>query len=247
MRSKLFVPVPTVSGAGLVNYNAGLLHEVHRWNDRRHYAKEANQLQLFEEDLKVLLPLPASAFDARRYEERTTDKYGCVQVDGKHIYSVSPAMQREKVTVGIGAHDVTVFALDGSQLASHPRSFGTRRTVTLDYVSLLPVLRRNPGSWEQCPLREAVSPVLQRYIDGCTSAGRRDAVQTLIDVTNQYGFDTAQEAFSAGTENHRTDTDSVMLLAARIASGDVNSEPEPGPSLAPYDALLHDNLEEINE
>lgn len=244
LRSKLFVPVPIIPDNDLLAYNSGLLNEVERWNNQKHYQKGTNQLQLFEEDLKALRPLPSHSFDVRRYVERKTDKYGCVQIDGRHAYSVSPMMQRVRVIVGVGAHDVTVHSTDGALIITHPRIFGPRNTRISDPASLLPVLRRNPGSWEQCPVRQVVTPVMQQYMDAGSSSVRRTAIQVLTEVTNQYGFDTAQKAFSAGIERGRTEIEAVMLLAARIASGGIDTVPEPGPSLAAYDELLHDNLKE---
>ena len=243
LRAKMFVPVPTLEDADLVDYNARLLDEVEKWNDQEHYQKGTNQLLLFEEDMKVLRPLPHNVFNARRYVERKTDKYGCVQIEGRHTYSVSPAMQHVKVLVGIGAHDVTISSTEGTQLITHPRIFGSGYTRISDPASLLPVLRRNPGSWEQCPVRQAVTPTLQQYMDTCSNSARRTVVATLMDVTDRYGFDTAQKAFTAGIERGQTETDAVLLLAARMTSGGIDALPEPGPSLAAYDELLYDNLD----
>lgn len=245
LRSRMFVPVPNVAGGDLRRYNAWLLDEVKRWNDREHYQKGTNQLVLFEEDLKALRPLPGSDFEARRYVERKTDKYGCVQLEGRHAYSVCPAMQRTKVIVGIGAHDITIHNKDGGLIITHPRLFGSGNTRINNPASLLPVLRRSPGSWEQCPVRQVVTPIVRQYLDSGSNSDRRAAVAVLMDVTDRYGFDTAQRAFSAGVERGRTETDAVMLLAARIASGGLDAVPEPGPSLAAYDELLYDNLKEV--
>lgn len=244
MRSKLFVPVPVITDCNLETYNAQLLEDVKKWNDRTHYAKEVNQLKLFEEDCRRLRPLPHSEFEVRRYVERKTDKYGCITVDGKHTYSVNPNLQRVRVIAGIGAHNITVHTEEGTLLAVHPRVFGSRKTRFHDPEALLPILQRNPGSWEQCPIRPAVDAVLRHYIDIRQGAERREAVAILVKVTEQYGFDIARKAFSTGIQRGVAAADDICVLAARIQSGGLAAVPDPGPSLAVYDTLLCDNLKE---
>ena len=52
-----------------------------------HYKKGIVISELFEEDRKHFLPLPAKAFNVCRYEKYKADGFGKICLDGRHFYS----------------------------------------------------------------------------------------------------------------------------------------------------------------
>ncbi len=237
LRSHLFVPVPEIKD--ICRFNAELLERSYAISDKEHYRKEVNQHDLFREDLKALLELPPHGFEACRFLERKANKYGHIQLDGNHFYSTEPELKGANLIVELGAHTVRIMDQDGTIVAEHRRQFGKNRTESIDPASTLAALSRRPGAWEQCAARDAVSEPLQKYIDETNGAARREALRTLSDLSSEFGFSAAVEAFTKAVEDGSPDHDSVMLLAAWMneekAFGPLA---DTGPSLAEYDVFL---------
>lgn len=235
-RSHLFVPVPEVQD--VERFNDELLTRSVSLNDKEHYRKGINQCELFEEDLQALQDLPVSPFNCCRYVTRKTNKYGHIQLDGNHFYSTKPEMAKTEVTVEIGAHTVRILDGSGKPIAEHRRMFGNSRTESIDQSTTLAVLKQRPGAWEQSGVRAAVPDALQRYIDAATGKDRRHALKLLSELNAEFGFDTAVQAMITTLESGRLDSDSTVVLAARMAEADVCMPVTAGAALSIYDMYL---------
>ncbi|MCD8125139.1 MAG: hypothetical protein LUE23_08935 [Lachnospiraceae bacterium] len=73
-----------------------------------HYKKGIVIADLFVEDQKHFLPLPAQPFNVCRYESYKADGYGKICVDGRHFYSTCPENHHKRVMVGIRAHYIDI-------------------------------------------------------------------------------------------------------------------------------------------
>lgn len=201
-----------------------------------HYHKQLPQSELFEEDLKAFLPLPSKPFTVRRFEERTTDKYGRIELDGCHFYSASPVLQKQRVVVGIGAHTIEIYRKDGTPVTSHPRAFGTKRTKSDDPATVPALAARNPGSWQQGSLRQILSDPLREYLDKAEKSVRRTALRAMRDASADFGFEIASRAVEElALRGTPVSSDNAVILAARLADGSLDLPPMPGPPLEVYD------------
>ena len=89
---------------------------------RPHYKKALLIQELFFEDRKALLPLPAVPYDESRLR-RCTNSYAKFTLnDGKHTYSTAPRYANSEVFVRLTAHDVIVLDESYREAIRHPAS-----------------------------------------------------------------------------------------------------------------------------
>lgn len=89
------------------------------------------------------MPLPSTAFDPVRWESRTADKYGLVDIDSNR-YLAGPDSARSKVLAAIRWDTVTLASpATGELLAEYPRQYGRSRNVE-DPALVLPRLAVKP-------------------------------------------------------------------------------------------------------
>lgn len=234
VRRNLFVPIPSYNS--VEEYNRSLIHE-----DRAeyvHYKKGRPVSELFEEDRQALKPLPTYPFNVCRYLYVTADSYGKVRLDMHHFYSTCPEFGGTEVLVGVKAHTIEIYDECGSLVVTHRRRFGEDRTDTLDYRTTLATLTKNVGAWKNSGVREMIPETLRRKMDVLCREDLKQTVRTLSTLTKSYSFETAVKALEEGFRISRTGSCDAAVLAARMQSFGLNTPPEKGPSLAPYDQLL---------
>ena len=202
-----------------------------------HYRKQVRVATLFAEDQQHLLPLPTREFDVVRWADYTTDKYGIVTVDGVHEYSVSPQLPVTRVIVGFRAHQVEIATMDGEIVATHPRSFGKRRTASVDQVSMMTALIHKPGAWAQSGFRAGMPDGAGKdFLDGL---GRRELSDWLAEIRAQalaYGLAETHDALEwlAGRRPGFTAAD-LAAVTSRAAGFGLGRAPDDGPDLGCYD------------
>lgn len=233
IRSNLFVPVPQLED--LASYNRSLLGAHAGKADERHYKKGVRIADLFQKDKECLRPLPRKPFDVCRYEWLKADGYGKISLDGKHHYSSKPENGRKQVLVGIHATHVDILEDDGTLLVSHERRFGPERTDSSDYATTLRTLVDKPGTWENSGLREQTTDILKEYLDHLNNHDRRRQLSTMRDLTDRYGLETAMAAMERGIRGDRLSACDAGVLAERMATWGLDTQPDAGPSLAVYD------------
>jgi len=233
VRRNLFVPVPAYENVEA--YNRVLLGRHEEKAAELHYKKQVPIGELFREDRAALLPLPARQFDVCRYAWEDADGYGKVTIDGRHHYSTCPEFAKQKVLLGIRAHTVDVLDRSGRVVVTHPRSFGTRRTDTVDHRTSLEVLMRNVGAWPNSGLRETAPARIRDELDHMPRAQLKESIRLLAGMSERFGFEAAIAAMEEAVSKDRLNASDAMVLAARISGFGLFTEPEPGPDLSVYD------------
>ena len=233
VRSNLFVPVPSYEN--MEDYNQELLCRHKEKAGELHYKKQIPISELFCDDRAALFPLPPRPFDVCRYSWEQADGYGKVTLDGRHRYSTCPEFARQKVLLGIRAHSIDVLDKSGRVIMTHPRSFGSRRTDTVDHRTSLEVLMRNVGAWPNSGLRETAPEAIRDELDRQPRAQRKKSLKMLAGLSERFGFDVAISAMEEAVCRDRLNASDATVLAARIAGLGLFGEPEPGPDLSVYD------------
>ena len=232
-RRNLFVPVPMYHD--VEEYNQQLLELHVEKASELHYKKGIIISELFEEDRRHFLPLPAKPFNVCRYETYKADGYGKICLDGRHFYSTRPENHNQKVMVGIRAHYIDILEPNGDLLIRHMRQFGDTRTDISDYSTSLEMLSKNIGAWSNSGFRKDAPELIREYIDNQSRAERKSSVRLLNDLSKQYGYPAAVDALEMAIRNHSVNKSDTAILAARICGYGIDTPPEPGPSLKIYD------------
>lgn len=232
-RRNLFVPVPTYHD--IEEYNRDLLDKHEKKAAESHYKKGTTISELFEEDKKHFLPLPAKPFNVCRYEICRADGYGKICLDGKHFYSTKPENHNKRVMIGIRAHYIDILEPSGKLLVRHMRQYGDARTDICDYSTSLEMLSKNIGAWDNSGFRKEAPDLIREYVDGLSRPERKSCVRLLSDLTNQYGYEAAVGALELAIKGNSVNKSDAAVLAARITGYGIDTEPTPGPSLTLYD------------
>ena len=237
VRRNRFVPVPHIND--IEAFNKKLISEAMNDLQNTHYKKHKKLGDLFDEDLRALLPLPSVRFNTCRFEFIKADTYGKVRVSGNHYYSTRPEFSKQVVLVGLRAHVVEIYDKKHCLLVSHKRQFGKQRTDVLDHSTSLAMLTRNIGAWENSGVREILPSFLKEYLDALGREELKKAVRTMDKLTSKYSIEHAIEAFGAAVENAGSSplADAAMF-AARMAELDPFESIEEGPDLGIYDTFL---------
>lgn len=233
VRRNFFVPIPVIGN--LSEWNRELLTVAEKDFQRPHYKKGTSIGELFDADRKTLGPLPARPFTVERFERVRTDGYGKFCLDDRHWYSSAPEHALGTITVGIGAHLVTVYDEQGTPIAFHRRIFGEGRSDSIDYRTSLDLLLKKPGAWRNCSLRTALTQTAQETLDHLDRSGLQDVLGALARNAETFGFEVALESLEEAIKRGKIDGFSTSALAARLAFDGLSGMPDAGPDLGAYD------------
>ncbi|GMA59933.1 IS21 family transposase [Alicyclobacillus fastidiosus] len=237
-RRNYMVPLP--SKVSLHEWNTELFELCDLDNSREHYKKGVPICELFEKDKEAMRALPNAPFESCRYGHVKTNGYGKFILDGKHTYSSSPLYADREIIVRIGAHFIEPLDEAGDVISRHEREFGTERTDTVDWLTMLDQLIVKPGAWRNSLMRSQMSYEVRDYMDEQDRSGLRQALRLMKDLSNQYGLDVAVTSIQEAIVRKRTQGIEVnaAVVAARIAHYGLDTPGEPGPDMSQYDVLL---------
>lgn len=238
VRRNFFVPIPSVPM--LEDFNRELFELCELDNAREHYKKDTPVCDLFQEDKKMLIQLPRLPFEACRYEHVKANGYGKFCLGACHTYSSSPLYAEQELVVRTSAHWIEPLDAAGEAISRHRREFGSERTDTMDWTTMIDQLIAKPGAWKNSGIRNQVSYGLKDYMDELDRSGLKSVLKTLKQLSTQYGFDIGITALQEVVTRKRVQGLDVnaAVLAARIASFGLDEPGSPGPDLSGYDALL---------
>ena len=173
--------------------------------------------------------------------------YGKVCVDGKHFYSTKPENHNKNVIVGIRAHYIDVLEPNGDLRVRHMRQYGATRTDINDYSTSLEMLSKNIGAWSNSGFRKDAPQLIRDYIDSKPRSEQKSCIRLLNDLTKQYGYQAAVDAFEQAIRNNSVNRSDAAILAARIIGYGIDTPPEPGPSLEVYDQTFLNGMNKGEE
>jgi hypothetical protein len=179
-RRNFLVPVPQV--ASLEALNAELAQNCRADLERRVRGQSDNKATLLAEEQAALLPLPKSAFEARRVEPAQANSLSLVRFDGND-YSV-PTQYAHRPVVAIGGIEEVRLVVEDQLVATHPRDW-QKEQVHYNPLHYLALLERKPGALDFAkPLENwglpACFAVLRRRLEADHGAdGRREFIKTL--------------------------------------------------------------------
>lgn len=197
--------------------------------------------EVFDEERAALMPLPSTAFDPVRWESRTADKYGLVDIDSNR-YLAGPDSARSKVLAAIRWDTVTLTSpATGELFAEYPRQYGRSRNVE-DPALVLPRLAVKPRAWRESSIRPDVPDDIRAWLDSMDEKTLRESLKAIGDACRAAGFDPAMQACGEILRSNRDmglHADSLTPIALRMRDGEWEY---PGgieePDLSGYDRFI---------
>lgn len=136
--------------------------------------------EVFDEERAALMPLPSTAFDPVRWESRTDDKYGLVDIDSNR-YLAGPDSARSRVLAAIRWDTVTLTSpATGELFAEYPRQYGRSRNVE-DPALVLPRLAVKPRAWRESSIRPDVPDDIRAWLDSMDEKTLRESLKAIGD------------------------------------------------------------------
>lgn len=228
LRRNELVPVP--SFPSLAEKNRSLLAACDRDMEREHYDDNDRRFisELFRDDRKAFLPLPAVRFDTDGYTSARTDKYGRFTLDGgKHRYSSSPAFCEAEVQIRLTSSSVTAMDADMHEIVTHRRLYGDGEPESMEWLPYLKYIARKPRSLFNSGIYDLMPEMMQKYMTDCGSTDRGKILKVLSELTDRTGFDSAVRTVEEAIRFQAEDPESLRSLYRRLYS-DVPSLPPLG-------------------
>ena len=240
VRRNYFVPPRKLDD--LAAFNRSLLKELETEASTPHYKKLKSVGALFQEDLKAMRDLPGSPFDVVRYESKNADSYGKICLEGKHFYSSLPELRRQEILVGIRAHTIELFDMEGRPVATHERRFGNHRTDSTDHYTTLLQLVRAPNAWRNSGLRESLSEDARERLDALDPEGLKRALRVLLQLSERHSEEVGLQALLRSLDEGNGSYAEASLYAAQILESgfDAATGKVGGVDLSVYDHFLFD-------
>ncbi|KYO68560.1 hypothetical protein ATZ99_00690 [Thermovenabulum gondwanense] len=216
-RRNLLVPVPTFER--LEDFNRELLRLCDQDMHREHYRKDGTHAELFNEDRKALLKLPAVPYEVVDYITVKTNAYAKFSLNGgKHIYSTAPKYANSRVLIKITAHEVIPLDESHREIARHRRLYGDNKQESMDWLPYLTQLSRRPGAFKYSGIYSMLPDPLREYLDGLSKSERGKALKALAALCAKSSFEQAVNAVAEALLYGVQDLDSLVAIHNRITS-----------------------------
>jgi hypothetical protein len=214
-RRNMFVPVPRFKT--LTEYNKQLLFDCDDDGRREHYRLEQEIGELFEEDRRHLLSLPANEFDTAKYISMKTNKYAIFSLEkGLHEYSTAPKYAMQHVIVKLTSTETIVLDEDYRVVVAHKRLYGERKQRSMQWLPYLEQLSRRPRAVKYCGIYEMLPSEVRSFIDKADSGAISDVISMLARMTEQTGWENAVATVEHAVERSIYDPDSLQALHRRL-------------------------------
>jgi transposase len=175
-RRNMLVPVPIITDFAV--FNEELLRRCDADQNRKHYQKDAQICELWQEEKSQLLALPKYEYDVFRYESLSVNKYGFVVIDTVR-YGISPEFHRENVQAKIYFNKVEVYHKH-ILIKVFERSY-IKNDEIFDWKTYLPALIKKPGAVPYTKFFDQMPKLWQSYIRNTEGKERKTALKLLSE------------------------------------------------------------------
>jgi transposase len=183
-RRNFFVPVPRVSS--IEELNGKLWDDCLRYLDKHKVENRKMPVKaMFEEEAKLLNPIPRFTFDTSKTRIAKVDDFSTVRYE-KNNYSVPTKYLRRDVTVKGYANSVSIW-YEGHSVAEYPRHYSSGST-SYRLEHYIDLLERKPRSLNNArPVKETLTKELLDWGDQLPG-GNKEMVK-LLRLCVDYGED----------------------------------------------------------
>jgi transposase len=197
--------------------NKELWTKAEKDRERKHYQKEWTISELFEEDRKSFLLLPAKEYECVRYEKLKADKYGYIKVD-LNLYSTSPRYALSKVLVKISYNKVEILNEDNQLVVSHSRLYGQYRK-SMKWQPYLNLMAKRPMALKYTSFYDQLPEEWKNYFGSCTVAEKPEALKLLAMILKDHDFDVITKALVIASEHGHPSVDAIKQVFYQLING----------------------------
>lgn len=197
--------------------NKELWGKAEKDRERKHYQKEWTISELFEEDKKAFLLLPAKEYECVRYETLKADKYGYVKID-QNLYSTSPRYALNKVLVRVSFNKVDILTDDLQLVVSHSRLYGQYRK-SMKWQPYLNLMAKRPTALKYTSFYEQLPKEWKNYFEACTVAEKPEALKLLSTLLKEHNFSMITEALVMASVHGHPSAEAIKQVFYQLVNG----------------------------
>jgi len=219
-RRNMLVPVPVIDDFDA--FNAELFRRCDEDHEREHYERGVLIRELWEEEKRHLLALPAYEYEVFSYESFPVNKNGFVRVD-KAKYGLSPELYGKTVQAKIYFDKIEIF-YDHCLLKTFWRSY-ERNNENYDWKDYLPSLVKKPGATEHTRFFNQMPKLWQEYLKSVTGRERKSALLLLSEIVSDGNEALCDDALELANEYGRLDNDHIRQCYLLISKPENYPQP----------------------
>lgn len=253
IRRHMLVPVPEFEDLSSFNEHFFQLQEDDL--ERCHYRKNRLISDLFLEDMKELLPLPAEQFELAQYKKFKTDPTGLFTIDSKYTYSSSPEYREKHVLVKMTSMNITVLNHAGKEVTRQARLYGENAQISIDWIPYLKAIARKPRSFFNTGFSALLPEEMRLYLFQCENTERGKILGIMSEMADSCGFEEVLKLVRIAVSNHAMDAENFEILYRRYClhtpvfkapklSGNIPEMPAMKRDLSLYNRLLNRKKDE---
>jgi len=213
-RRNMLVPVPTITDFDV--FNEELLCRCDADHERDHFERGALIRELWEEEKRHLLTLPAYEYEVFRYESHPVNKNGFVTVDTVK-YGLSPELYGKTTQAKIYFDKIEVF-YDHCLLKTFRRSYD-KNSEECNWTDYLPSLVKKPGATEHTRFFNQMPKLWQEYLKSAKGSERKSALLLLSEIVDDGNEDMCDDVLELANEYGKVNSDNIrqcyLLISKR--------------------------------
>ena len=247
IRRHMLVPIPEFTELDAFNLHFFQIQEddTHRY----HYRKNKLMTELFTDDMRQLLPLPADYFELADYRTYRTDVTAMFTVDGKYTYSTHPDLRKKSIIVKFTSSTVTIIDERLKENIVHRRLYGEETRTSIIWAHYLRAVSMKPRSFLNTGIAEFLPEKMRVFLLRCDNHDRGRVLKIMADLNDAGSFEAVQDLVNKAAEMNALDPDNFEALYRRIylrtpvfsapvLPEDLSDTPDFESDLSLYDSLL---------
>lgn len=173
IRRNFLVPEPKF--ASIKKFNAKLLRQLDKDQNRIHYKKEVLISKLFEDEKASMRMLNPIDFNSAKYSTAKVNKYGFFKFE-RNTYSATPQVVGQSVTLSIKANTIHVFDKNMNEIMVHQRLFGKNQK-SIDWIPFLETIAKRPRALKYVEFYDTLPQNWQKYSEDLDNQGLKEAIK----------------------------------------------------------------------
>jgi len=244
-RRNMLVPVPEIIDFEAFNEELLRLCDADH-AEREHYEHGILISELWEEEKKHLLTLPAYEYEIFRYEALSVSKDGFIRID-TNKYCITPEMAGKIVQAKIYFDKIEV-CFEHSLLKTFRRNYGKNMEES-SWKDYLPSLIKKPGAAEHTRFFNQMPKLWQKYLQSVGGKERKSALMLLSEIVNDGNEDLCDEILELAGEYGTLELDNIRQCYLFISKPEYHPKPielsdktpisNYQPDLSVYDSLTN--------
>lgn len=212
IRKNFMVPEPKFTNIN--KFNTKLLNQLDKDHNREHYKKHELISELFEREKKNMRMLNSIEFNSAKYTTAKVNKCGMFRF-ANNIYSATPAVVGQNVTLSVKANKIIVFDKDMNEIVTHNRLFGKSQK-SINWTPFLDIIAKRPRALKYVEFYSSLPENWQNYLETLETKDQKEAISFIKKCILEENIDFAKQILAKNLEKGITDPKALYVTFDRL-------------------------------